>query len=89
MTEVRLGDVIARSQPAVCIHGGLCRQCETCDLADRLEACERRLVEAQALVAAQAEDWGLWCVAATAPEAYLQQALRRVHRAIEGEEEER
>lgn len=31
----------------------------------------------------QAEDAGLWFVAETAPEAYLQQALRRLHRLIE------
>jgi hypothetical protein len=36
-----------------------------------------------ALVHAQAEDEGLWFVAATAPEAYLQQALRAVHAAVE------
>jgi hypothetical protein len=32
---------------------------------------------------AQAEDEGLWFVAQTAPEAYLQAALRRLHAAIE------
>ena len=31
----------------------------------------------------QADDDGLWFVAATAPEAYLQAALRRLHRAVE------
>lgn len=31
----------------------------------------------------QAEDEGLWCVAETAVEAYLQQELRRLHAAIE------
>ena len=31
----------------------------------------------------QAEDEGLWFVAQTAPEAYLQQALRLLHDAIE------
>ena len=36
------------------------------------------------LVRAQAEDEGLWFQAATAPEAYLQDALRRLHHAIEG-----
>lgn len=36
------------------------------------------------LVRAQAEDEGLWFLAATAPEAYLQYALRRLHHAIEG-----
>lgn len=35
------------------------------------------------LVDEQAEDEGLWFVARTAPEAYLQQELRRLHAAIE------
>lgn len=35
------------------------------------------------LVDHQANDEGLWFVAKTAPEAYLQQALRRLHAAIE------
>lgn len=37
----------------------------------------------QELVAIQAEDAGLWFIAKTAPEAYLQQALRELHAAIE------
>lgn len=32
----------------------------------------------------QAEDDGLWIQAETAPEAYLQAELRRLHRVIEG-----
>lgn len=60
----------------VCIHGGLRRSCEACDLADRLEAI-------QGLVKEQAEDEGLWFIARTAPEAYLQQALRELHALIE------
>lgn len=35
------------------------------------------------LVNEQAEDDGLWFVATTAPEAYLQQELRRLHAAVE------
>ena len=38
---------------------------------------------AEEIVAEQAEDEGLWFMAATAPEAYLQQELRRLHAAIE------
>lgn len=38
------------------------------------------------LVAEQADDEGLWFIAETAPEAYLQGALRRLHAAIESEE---
>jgi len=36
-----------------------------------------------ALVAEQADDDGLWFEAATAPEAYLQAALRKLHAAVE------
>ncbi len=39
----------------------------------------------QQVVDEQAEDEGLWFRAQTAPEAYLQQALRRLHAAVEGE----
>ncbi len=35
------------------------------------------------VVAEQAEDEGLWFVPQTAPEDYLQQALRRLHAAVE------
>ena len=41
--------------------------------------------EILALVAEQADDDGLWFQAVTAPEAYLQGELRRLHAAIEGE----
>ena len=39
----------------------------------------------QAVVQEQANDAGLWFVALTAAEAYLQQELRRLHAAVEGE----
>jgi len=35
------------------------------------------------IVDEQAEDEGLWFVAETAPEAYLQAALRRLHEVVE------
>jgi hypothetical protein len=38
---------------------------------------------AQECVNEQAEDEGLWFEAETAPEAYLQQELRRLHQIIE------
>jgi len=41
------------------------------------------IVALQALVSEQAEDEGLWFVARTAPEAYLQQELRRLHAKLE------
>lgn len=37
------------------------------------------------IVDEQAEDEGLWFVARTAPEAYLQQELRRLHAAVEAD----
>lgn len=42
-----------------------------------------RLADIQRLVDCQAKDEGLWFVAETAPEAYLQQELRRLHALIE------
>lgn len=42
----------------------------------------------QELVNKQAEDAGLWFIAQTAAEAYLQQELRRLHAAIESEDNE-
>jgi len=56
---------------------------EAAHAADRAawEAKEKALLE---LVNQQAEDEGLWFDATTAPEAYLQQELRKLHVAIEG-----
>lgn len=39
----------------------------------------------RAAVSEQAEDEGLWFIAETAPEAYQQLELRRLHKIIEGE----
>lgn len=51
-----------------------------------LSALENVLGEAVVrVIAEQAEDDGLWFQAQTAPEAYLQKALRRLHAAIEGD----
>ena len=41
---------------------------------------------ARRVAAEQANDDGLWFKAETAPEAYLQQALRRLHAVIEGDQ---
>lgn len=43
------------------------------------------MTEALQLVEEQAKDEGLWFVAETAPEAYLQKALRNLHRVVEAE----
>lgn len=44
---------------------------------------DNRLTTLQRIVTEQADDERLWFVAETAPEAYLQQELRRLHAAIE------
>ena len=49
----------------------------------KAELCEARLARTRALVDEQAEDEGLWFVAETAAEAYLQEALRRLHAEVE------
>jgi hypothetical protein len=43
-------------------------------------------MSAREVVNRQAQDEGLWFRAETAPEAYLQQALRELHAAVESEE---
>ena len=53
----------------------------------RAEKAERELAEAKALIDEQANDEGLWFHAITAPEVYLQSALRRLHAAVEGKTE--
>jgi hypothetical protein len=49
----------------------------------RREAVEAERTQLMAIVNAQAEDEGLWFVAQTMPEGYLQEALRKIHAAIE------
>lgn len=51
------------------------------DLGEQLQAIEA----ARKIAAEQAEDEALWFVPVTAAEAYLQVALRRLTRAVEGE----
>ena len=48
-------------------------------------AAERDAASIRSVVNEQAEDEGLWFVAETAAEAYLQQALRRLHAAVEAQ----
>jgi hypothetical protein len=45
---------------------------------------DARLVRAEQVAADQANDDGLWFIATSATEAYLQQELRKLHAAIEG-----
>ena len=65
------------------------RRCwrSSCDIAkecaEKLPKKPRERSSAQILVDAQAEDAGLWFEARTAPEAYLQAALRKLHAAVE------
>lgn len=75
------------------IHAGFARQLER-ELAEAEAELERRQAkypraapkdgDAHALVQQQALDEGLWFAATTAPEAYLQAALRKLHAAVEG-----
>ncbi len=53
------------------------------DLGSELEGLRAKDRRLRALVSQQAEDEGLWFEAATAPEAYLQQELRKLHQAVE------
>lgn len=52
---------------------------------DERDRLAQQVAEARSAVDEQAEDAGLWFVAQTAPEAYLQHALRRLHVVIEGD----
>lgn len=54
------------------------------ELQRKVTRLELKLEGLRNLTAKQAEDDGLWFDAGTAPEAYLQQELRRLHAAIEG-----
>lgn len=56
------------------------------DVWDRLRASEAERERLRALVNEQAEDEGLWFKAEYITEAYLQQALRKLHALIEGDE---
>ena len=49
-----------------------------------VEEAATKYLNLQGLIDEQAEDEELWFVATTAPEAYLQQELRRLHVALEG-----
>ena len=49
----------------------------------KAELCEAKLARIRALVSEQAEDEGIWFVAGTAPEAFLQEALRTLHAEVE------
>jgi hypothetical protein len=72
-----------------------CGECNVCIARAAFAETEpkKQLFEAHAVlrrtkevVKWQAEDGGLWFSAQTAPEAYLQNALRTLHAAIEGED---
>ncbi len=51
--------------------------------AEKLAALRAQVADLQRLVDEQAEDECLWFVDGTAAEAYVQQALRRLHAAVE------
>ncbi len=54
-----------------------------CSVVNELLALRLKVEQVRFLVEEQAEDEGLWIVAATAPEAYLQDSLRKLHHYVE------
>lgn len=54
------------------------------DLLKALKRAEDCAYALRIVINTQADDEGLWFVASTAPEGYLQQELRRLHAVIEG-----
>jgi len=66
--------------------GSLCDAFRDCY--DEIAALEAKLEKIRQLVNTQAEDEGLWFFAASGPEAYLQQELRRLHALIEAAAQE-
>lgn len=64
----------------------LCMVCSKSDLPAQLLVLTEDRDAIRSIVNKQAEDEGLWFKAVTAPEAYLQQGLRRLHQAIEEKE---
>jgi len=70
---------VTREEAARAIFKAFLPDCDP----DRIAVLEETLAVQLALVYKQAEDEGLWFIAQTAPEAYLQKELRRLHYAIE------
>ena len=67
------------------LTGLLCKLREDVNtLLDERDALRAELAAGREVVDRQAEDEGLWFVAETAAEAYLQQELRRLHSTVEG-----
>ena len=67
-------------------NGKLRHQCEKNETFEaRVEKLEDKQSIIRKMVDAQAEDEGLWFEAETAPEAYIQQELRNLHKIIESE----
>jgi len=67
-------------QKRICVQS----ECAVRDeLRSQLDAKEKELQKHKEIVDEQANDEGLWFVAQTAPEAYLQSKLRELHAVIE------
>ena len=73
----------ARANLETCEYSRSMRITENEQHEKRIAGLEAENARLQAIVDEQAEDEGLWFVAETAPEAYLQQELRRLHAAID------
>ena len=78
----KIGQVFYMSIPAEVDHDA---DLVISGAAKRIRDLEAQLSTIQSTVNEQAEDEGLWFDTVTAPEAFLQQALRRLHSVIKGE----
>ncbi|MFB3111013.1 MAG: hypothetical protein ACE10G_03170 [Gemmatimonadales bacterium] len=86
-THIRSGKLRSGDWYYSCLEDSLSTAIRAADEIERLRAENAGLSEHHkritGVVDSQAEDAGIWFVAQTAPEAYLQQELRRLHQTIE------
>lgn len=76
---------VAGGEPCNCLGGDKYGECDFCQARSLLDRTKNALeTPAVTVVNEQANDEGLWFLTPTASEAYLQQALRRLHAAVEG-----
>lgn len=68
---------------SLCAHNEACEERD-----DQIESLESDIAVLRDVVNEQADDEGLWFIAQTASEAYVQAALRRLHEVIEGKTSE-
>ena len=88
MSEQKLSERMNAEIKELILRGLPVTQSQALDWRDEVAALEAKLETMKQTVDEQAEDEGLWFVAATAPEAYLQQELRQLHAVIEAATQE-